>query len=200
MILAWGVASVTALMYAELRSIVTASSSAQRAAPSCLKNDSRIAALLPSEAHTTSLRSWLTTTSDVLVMAAVAELVDTDDAQAIEAVRISPRATREAPDNLSHRGPRDAHLLDDGRLVGALGEVGGVPHEGEARARLRPGDVFDFDAAARAGDPSEGVAKPAPDTGEVEVPPGPRPLVVAGASAPAIAAASDPARSVGHRR
>ena len=108
---------------------------------------------------------------DVLVVAAVAELVDADPLQAGEAVcRPEPPhdALEDQPDGL----PGDRHHRRDRRLVGPLGEVRDdlLERMREPRAGRRPRHHLGRHAAARAVDAPRLVLERDPETADVEVP------------------------------
>src|SRR5512139_221884 len=98
---------------------------------------------------------------EVAVVFAVAELIDTDVAQAaqpsgIEALGDDPLHDR------ADRSPVDAHQVAHDGTRGGGGQVGDhlFEHAGKAAIGGRPGDMFDLDTAARALHSPRGVLQP----------------------------------------
>ena len=161
-------------------SIVTASSCLQRSGPSLLEELAKGRRVLAAARPHDALGDVIDDHGDVLVMPAVGQLVDADVLQAVERIcRAKP--VDDTAGDVAHGAPSHAHRVDDRGLVGRLGEVGGVLLEvpGEPRVTLGPGDELDADAAPRAVDAPDRVAKQQPHPGQVEVPPAPAALVVA---------------------
>ncbi len=76
----------------------------------------------------------------VLVVFAIAQLVDADDAQPVQPLVWSKQPTDDALDDAADGGPGDPHQSGNSRLVHTLREVGGLVFEGprEHRARFGP--------------------------------------------------------------
>src|SRR5213078_2346138 len=109
---------------------------------------------------------------DILVMAAVRQLIDADHREPVEQVVVA--MTSDYPlDDRSDGAPRDAHHRAHRGLVAALGEVPDLVLERprEPRTRLRPWQLLDLDAALRALDAPRVVPKMKLQPGDVEVPP-----------------------------
>jgi hypothetical protein len=172
MIKAWGDASVTALMYAADMSMVTASSLATRSGAELVEERPERRGVLALLGPDDPLRVVVDDHRDVLVVAAVGQLVDTDVHEPLE--QVAPLVAADDPlDDVADGRPRDAHQLLDGRLVAALSEVSDVVLERprEPRPDVGPGQVLDDDAAPRTVDPARVVLQVPLHACQVEVPP-----------------------------
>ncbi len=131
---------------------------------------------------------------DVLVVAAVRELVDPDVRQPVE--QVARRAPCPDPlDEVADGRPGDPHQLAHGRLVAPLGEVARVVLERprEPRADVGPRQVLDRHATPRAVDPPGAVPQVELHAREVQVAPAPVALPVVARAVVAAARAAGPA-------
>ena len=98
---------------------------------------------------------------DVLVVAAIAQLVDTDVRQVVERVG-GAMARHDAFDDRTHGPPRDPHQRAERRLVRFLRQIRHLLLEvvGEPGLALSPRNELDDHTATGTVDAADGVAKP----------------------------------------
>ncbi len=127
---------------------------------------------------------------------AIAELVDADPTQPVEACWIEALGD-DALDDIADGPPTHAHQFRDRGLVGELRQVGNhlLTRQGESATKRRPGDLLDPHAAARTRDPphrvleedlhrAEGQCAPEPGIGQRVVPRGALAALAAAGLAP----------------
>src|ERR1019366_1340259 len=109
---------------------------------------------------------------DVLVVPAVAKLVDADEAQTVERI-VGAQPSHHPLDDAADRGPADAHHVAERRLVGPLREVGDVLLElvGEPGLRRCPRHQLHRHPPPWTADATDLVAEPQAHPRHVQVPP-----------------------------